>query len=78
MIPKGKFDFKNVAKNLAKDAGSKHTEKDCEHFWVNKHFIVKRNGNGEAEKIVHQKCAKCDKERVEQKKYSDNRIIYKN
>ena len=76
MIPKGKFDFKNVASNLANDASKKHGEK-CQHFWINKHFIVKRNGNGEASKVVQQKCAKCNEERTEHKKYSDDRIIYK-
>ena len=77
MIPQGKFDFKNVARNLSKDTETKHREKNCEHFWVNKHFVVKRNGNGDACKTVHQKCAKCDKERIETKKYSDDRIVYK-
>jgi len=77
MLPKGKFDFKNVAKNLADDHISKKKyDKKCQHFWINKHFIVKRDGNGEAEKTVHQKCAKCNEERTEHKKYSDTRIIY--
>jgi len=75
MLPKGKFDFKNVAKNLSNDVSKKHHEK-CQHFWINKHFIVKRDGKGEAEKTVHQKCAKCNEERTEHKKYSDTRIIY--
>jgi len=79
MLPKGKFDFKNVTKNLVKDNSSvpkKHGEK-CQHFWINKHFIVKRNGNGDAVKVSHQKCTKCNEERTEHKSYNDTRIIYK-
>jgi len=79
ILPKGKFDFKNVARNLSSDAhkNAPLKEKKCEHFWINKKFVVKRNGNGDAEKTVCQKCAKCNEERTEHKTYNDTRIIYK-
>jgi hypothetical protein len=76
MIPQGKFDFKNVAKNISSDSMPKKHGEKCQHFWINKHFVVKRNGNGDAEKTIHQKCVKCNEERIEHKKYNDSRVLY--
>jgi hypothetical protein len=75
ILPKGKFSFNNVAKNLAHS--SKKNDDKCIHYWITKHTIVKRDGRGQATKTVNQKCAKCNEERTEEKSYNDERIIYK-
>jgi len=78
---KGKFNFNNVARNLSNENKRVannliNPEKNCMHFWITKHTVIKRNGSGDAEKVVCQKCVKCDKERTEQKIYNDTRVIY--
>jgi len=72
ILPSGRFDMKNVARNLANDS-NKH---ECNHHWVKKRMLVKRNGNGDATKMTHMKCTLCGEETEEYKTYNDTRIRY--
>jgi len=77
ILPKGKFNPKNVHRNLAKDGKIKAPKKkQCMHFWVVKKTMVKRNGIGEAMKIKTEKCAMCDKVKKSTEKYVDTRVMY--
>ena len=75
-MPKGKFDPKNVSKNMLGETKKDGSPKHCTHFWVSKGMTIKRNGKGDVSKITKQKCAMCGMADMKEEKYSDNRLMY--